>query len=93
MNKSELIEALAAKSELSKAAAGRAIDDLTDIITETLTQGDVISLIGFGSFSVSERAARVGRNPQTGAELKIAASKSPKFTAGAKLKAAVNGKK
>lgn len=94
MNKSELIEALAAKSELSKAAAGRAIDDLTDIITETLKKGDVISLIGFGSFSVSKRAARVGRNPQTGAELKIAASNTPKFTAGAKLKAAVNtGKK
>jgi DNA-binding protein HU-beta len=93
MNKSELIEALAAKSDLSKAAAGRAIDDLTDIITDTLKKGDVISLIGFGSFSVSKRAARIGRNPQTGAELKIAASKSPKFTAGAKLKAAVNGAK
>ena len=92
MNKTELIDALAAKCDLSKAAAGRAVDGLVDIITETLAQGDAINLIGFGSFSVGERAARTGRNPKTGEELKIAASKAPKFTAGAKLKAAVNGK-
>lgn len=92
MNKTELIEALAAKTDLSKAAAGRAVDALTEVITETLTQGDSISLIGFGTFSVGERAARTGRNPKTGAELKIAAAKTPKFSAGAKLKAAVNGK-
>lgn len=92
MNKTELIDALAAKCDLSKASAGRAIDGLTEIITETLTQGDTVSLIGFGTFSVGERAARTGRNPKTGAELKIAASKAPKFSVGAKLKAAVNGK-
>ncbi len=93
MNKTELIEALAAKCDISKAAAGNAIDGLVDVITETLAKGDSISLIGFGTFAVGERAARTGRNPRTGAELKIAASRSAKFTAGAKLKAAVNGKK
>ena len=92
MNKTELIEALAAKCDLSKAAAGRAVDGLTEIIAETLTKGDSVSLIGFGTFSVGNRAARTGRNPKTGAELKIAASKTPKFSAGAKLKSAVNGK-
>ena len=93
MNKTELIEALAAKCDISKAAAGNAIDGLVEVITETLAKGDSISLIGFGTFSVGERAARVGRNPQTGAELKIAASKVAKFSAGAKLKAAVNASK
>jgi DNA-binding protein HU-beta len=92
MNKTELIEALAAKFDLSKAAAGRAVDGLTEIIAETLGKGDTVSLIGFGTFSVGNRAARTGRNPKTGAELKIAASKTPKFSAGAKLKSAVNGK-
>jgi DNA-binding protein HU-beta len=92
MNKTELIEALAAKCDLSKAAAGRAVDGLIDIITDTLKDGGDVSLIGFGSFSVGERAERTGRNPQTGKEIKIAASKTPKFSAGAKLKAAVNGK-
>ena len=92
MNKSELIDALAAKTDLTKADAGRAIDGLTEIITEALTKGDTVSLIGFGNFSVGERAARTGRNPKTGEELTIAASKAPKFSAGAKLKAAVNGK-
>ncbi len=92
MNKTELIDALAAKCDLSKAAAGRAVEGLTEIITESLTKGDSVSLIGFGTFGVGQRAARTGRNPKTGAELKIAASKTAKFTAGAKLKAAVNGK-
>jgi len=92
MNKTELIEALAAKCDLSKAAAGRAVDGLTEIIAETLGKGDTVSLIGFGTFAVGNRAARTGRNPKTGAELKIAASKTPKFSAGAKLKSAVNGK-
>lgn len=92
MNKTELIEALAAKTDLSKAAAGRAVDALTEIVTETLSKGDSISLIGFGTFSVSERAARTGRNPKTGATLNIAAAKTPKFSAGAKLKSAVNDK-
>lgn len=90
MNKTELIDALAAKCDLSKASAGRAVDGLMEIITETLVKGDTVSLIGFGTFGVGERAARTGRNPKTGAALKIAASKSPKFSAGAKLKAAVN---
>jgi DNA-binding protein HU-beta len=90
MNKSELIDALAAKCDLSKASAGRAIEGLTEIITETLAKGETVSLIGFGTFLVGERAARTGRNPKTGAELKIAASKVPKFSVGAKLKAAVN---
>jgi DNA-binding protein HU-beta len=92
MNKSELIDALAVKCDMSKSSAGRVIDGLTEIITETLVKGDTVSLIGFGTFSVSERAARTGRNPKTGAELKIAASKAPKFSVGAKLKAAVNNK-
>lgn len=92
MNKTELIDAIAAKSDLSKAAAARALDSLTEIISDALSNGDSVSLIGFGTFSVGERAARVGRNPKTGEELKIAASKAPKFSAGSKLKAAVNGK-
>ncbi|NTV11570.1 MAG: HU family DNA-binding protein [Zoogloea sp.] len=91
MNKTDLVDALAARCELSKAAAARAIDGLTEIIAETLKSGDTVNLVGFGSFSVAERAARTGRNPQTGAELQIPASKSPKFSAGAKLKAAVSG--
>jgi len=92
MNKTELIDALATKCDLSKAAAGRAVDGLTEIITGALTQGDSVALLGFGTFSVGQRAARTGRNPKTGEALKIAASKTPKFTAGAKLKASVNGK-
>jgi DNA-binding protein HU-beta len=92
MNKSELIDVLAARCDLSKASAGRAIEGLTDIITETLAKGETVSLIGFGTFLVGERAARTGRNPKTGAELKVAATKAPKFSVGAKLKAAVNGK-
>lgn len=92
MNKTELIEALAAKCDLSKAAAGRAVDGFIEIVTDTLKAGDEVSLIGFGNFEVAERGARTGRNPQTGATIQIAASKTPKFSAGAKLKAAVNGK-
>lgn len=92
MNKSELIDVLASRCDLSKAAAARAVDGLTELITEALVAGETISLIGFGNFSVGTRAARVGRNPKTGAALKIAASRTPKFSAGAKLKAAVNGK-
>lgn len=90
MNKTELIDALAEKCELSKSAAGRAVDGLTDIITDALSKGDTVSLIGFGNFSVGERAARTGRNPKTGEAMDIAASKAPKFSAGSKLKAAVN---
>lgn len=93
MNKTELIEALATKCDMTKAAAGRAIDGLAEVITETLVKGDSVSILGFGNFSVNQRAARTGRNPKTGEAIKIAASRSPKFSAGAKLKAAVNTKK
>jgi DNA-binding protein HU-beta len=93
MNRKELIEALAKKTESTKADADRNIAALIDIVTATLKKGDSISLVGFGSFEVRKRAARVGRNPKTGAELKIKASKVPAFKAGATLKAAVNGVK
>jgi len=93
MNRKELIEALAKKTDSTKADAERNIASLIEIITATLKKGDSISLVGFGSFEVRKRAARVGRNPKTGAELKIKASKVPAFKAGATLKAAVNGGK
>ena len=93
MNRQELIDALATKTDNSKADAGRNIAALIEIITATLKKGDSISLVGFGSFEVRKRAARIGRNPKTGAELKIKASKVPAFKAGATLKAAVNGVK
>jgi DNA-binding protein HU-beta len=92
MNKNELIEALAAKTGSTKGDAARAVKGLTEIITDTLQKGDSLSLIGFGTFEVRDRAARNGRNPSTGKELKIAASKVPAFKPGAALKAAVNGK-
>jgi DNA-binding protein HU-beta len=90
MNKSELIEAVAKSSDLSKAAAGRAVDAAVAAITAALKKGDSVTLIGFGTFKVTKRAARTGRNPRTGAELKIAARKAPGFTAGKALKDAVN---
>ena len=90
MNKSELIEKMAESADISKAAAGRALDGLVDAIKVALSQGDSVSLIGFGTFSVRERAARTGRNPQTGTSIKIAASKNPGFKAGKALKDAVN---
>ncbi|WP_281391266.1 MULTISPECIES: HU family DNA-binding protein [Niveibacterium] len=90
MNKSELIDALAAKTGFTKTDSAKALDGLLDVVTETLAAGDEISLVGFGSFSVSKRAARTGRNPKTGEAIQIAASKAPTFSAGAKLKAAVN---
>jgi len=93
MNRKELIEALAAKTESTKAEADRNISALLEIVTATLKKGDSLALVGFGSFEVRKRAARVGRNPKTGAELKIKASKVPAFKAGATLKAAVNGAK
>lgn len=91
MNRKELIEALASKTDSTKADAERSIAAIIDIVTATLKKGDSISLVGFGSFEVRKRAARTGRNPKTGAELKIKASKVPAFKAGATLKAAVNG--
>ena len=93
MNKSELIEALAAKAELSKAAAGRALDVLVEEIVTAVAKGDSVTLVGFGTFKPSKRAARTGRNPATGAPLKIAATTVPRFTAGATFKTAVAGKK
>lgn len=92
MNRKELIDALASRTDSTKADAERNIAGLIDIITETLAKGDSVSLVGFGAFEVRGRAARIGRNPKTGAELKIAASKTPSFKPGATLKAAVNGK-
>ncbi len=93
MNRTELIDALAAKTGSSKADAGRNITALIEVITATLKKGDNVSLVGFGTFEVRKREARNGRNPSTGAPLKIKASKAPAFKAGAALKAAVNGTK
>ncbi|MCP8898535.1 MULTISPECIES: nucleoid-associated protein HU-beta [Gilvimarinus] len=90
MNKTELIEAIAASADISKAAAGRALDAVVDGITDSLKKGDQVVLVGFGTFSVKERAARTGRNPQTGAEIQIAAANVPSFKAGKALKDAVN---
>ncbi|WP_295541989.1 HU family DNA-binding protein [uncultured Thiohalocapsa sp.] len=89
MNKSDLIDAMADGADISKAAAGRALDVLTDSIAVALKSGDSVSIIGFGTFLVKERAARTGRNPQTGATIEIAASKTPSFKAGKALKDAI----
>ena len=93
MNRKELVEALATKTESTKADAERAVAGLIDIIGSTLKKGDSLTLVGFGTFEVRKRAARIGRNPKTGEELKIKASKVPAFKAGATLKALVNGTK
>lgn len=90
MNKAELIAAASAQSNLSKATVGAALDGLLKSLESALAAGEVVGLTGFGSFSVQNRKARVGRNPQTGREVKIPATRSPKFTAGARLKVAVN---
>ena len=90
MNKGELIDAVAAAADLSKADATRAVDAVFDTITGALKGGDAVSLVGFGTFSVKQRAARNGRNPQTGQPLFIPASKAPGFKAGKALKDAVN---
>ena len=93
MNKSELIEQVAAAADLSKAAAEKAVAALINTVVKTVSKGDTVALIGFGTFKSSKRAARVGRNPATGKELKIAATTVPRFTAGATFKTAVAGKK
>ena len=93
MNKSELIEALAKETDLSKSAAARAIDALLGIVTKTVAKKQDVQLIGFGTFKAVKRAARAGKNPRTGEALKIAAATVPKFTPGAAFKAAVNKKK
>lgn len=90
MNKSELIDAIAAAADISKADAGRALDATLDAVTGALKKGDSVSLVGFGTFSVKQRAAREGRNPQTGETIKIAAATVPGFKAGKALKDAVN---
>jgi DNA-binding protein HU-beta len=90
MNKGEFVEALADRLDVSRAQADRALSGVLDIIAEQLGRGEKVAFTGFGSFEVSKRAARTGRNPQTGATIEIAASSVPKFTAGATLKAAVN---
>ncbi|MCW8038094.1 MULTISPECIES: HU family DNA-binding protein [Acinetobacter] len=89
MNKSELIDAIAEKGGLSKADAGKALDATIAAVTDALKAGDTVTLVGFGTFSVKERAARTGRNPQTGATLEIKASKVPSFKAGKGLKDSV----
>ena len=90
MNKTELIDQIAAAADISKAAAGRALDATVDAVKAALKAGDDVSLVGFGTFYVGERAARTGRNPQTGKSIKIKAAKVPKFRAGKGLKDAVN---
>jgi len=90
VNKSELIDAIAESADLSKASAGRALDAVVEAITNALKSDDSVSLVGFGTFSVKERAARTGRNPQTGAPIEIAAAKIPSFKAGKALKDACN---
>jgi DNA-binding protein HU-beta len=89
MNKTELKKAVAEKAELKQVQAGAAIDAVLETIAETLARGEKISLVGFGTFEVRERAARNGRNPQTGEEITIEATKSPAFKAGKQLKDAV----
>ncbi|MDA8389250.1 MAG: HU family DNA-binding protein [Gammaproteobacteria bacterium] len=90
MNKSELIEKVMETAELTKTQAARAVDAVFDTITEALRDGQTINLVGFGTFSVGERAARSGRNPRTGEVIDIAASRNPRFKAGKGLKDAVN---
>jgi DNA-binding protein HU-beta len=86
VNKSELIDAVASAADISRTAAGRAVDGLTDAIGDALSKGDQVTLVGFGTFSVRERAERKGRNPQTGEEITIKAAKIPSFKAGKGLK-------
>ncbi len=90
MNKTELIDQIATSAEISKAAAGRALEATVTAVKEALKNGDTVNLIGFGTFYVGERAARTGRNPRTGKTLEIKAAKSPKFRAGKGLKDAIN---
>ena len=92
MNKSELVDAMAKKSGLSKKDTEAALGAFTEIVANALKKGDKVQLIGFGTFEVTKRAAREGKNPQTGAKIKIPASKAPKFKAGKALKDTVNKK-
>ena len=90
MNKAELIDAVAEGADISKAAATRAVDTFIEQVTQTLKKGDQVTLVGFGTFAVKDRAARTGRNPRTGETINIPASKNPTFKAGKALKDAVN---
>ena len=91
MNKSELVDQLASRADLKRAEAERTLNTLTDIVKETLQRGGDVSITGFGKFSVAERGPRQGVNPQTGERIQIAASKAPKFSAGADFKKALKG--
>lgn len=93
MNKGDLVEKLADAADISKAAADRALNAVIEAIVKSVSKGDDVALVGFGTFKQGKRAARVGRNPQTGAELKIPAAKTVKFTAGKAFKDAVNKRK
>ena len=90
MNKADIVSAIADHAELSKADAGRALDAMIEVVKKLLKKGDSVSLVGFGTFAVRKRAARTGRNPRTGATIKIKASKIPAFKAGKALKDAIN---
>lgn len=90
MNKSQLVDKIAQSADITKASAGRALDAIIDAVSDSLKSGDTVQLVGFGTFSVRERAARTGRNPQTGKEISIPAAKVPGFKAGKSLKDAVN---
>ena len=90
LNKSQLVDQIATDADISKAAAGRALDSFIESVTGALKDGDSVALVGFGTFSVRERAARTGRNPQTGESIEIAAANIPSFKAGKALKDAVN---
>ena len=90
MNKTELVAAIAETAEISKKDSEKALKAFIDVVTDQLKKGDKVQLVGFGTFEVSERAAREGRNPQTGKTMKIAACKAPKFKAGKALKDALN---
>lgn len=93
MNKGDLIEIAAREADISKVAAGKALDAMIEAVVKTVAKGDVVTLIGFGSFKSSKRAARTGVNPKTGEQIKIAATTVPRFTAGTGFKTAVAGKK
>ena len=90
MNKSELIDSIADSADISKAAAGRALDAAVEAVKKAMNKGDMVTLVGFGTFYVGKRAARTGRNPRTGAAIKIKAAKVPKFRAGKGLKDSIN---
>lgn len=93
MNKAELIEVAAKEAGVSKAAANKALDAIVAAVVKTVSKGDTVTLVGFGTFKSAKRAARTGKNPKTGASIKIAATTVPKFSAGAAFKIAVAGKK